>query len=125
MTRRLWLTVLGVAIMVATASVARAQSDLRAWHADGQTWLVWTNDRAFAGLQTYDIYRSSQPIDELRRKIEVESLAFAFGAGVFGGMTYWLLVVMGTVSGTGFIYIFAAMVLIHSAGVIIGHRKYS
>lgn len=65
MARRLWLTVLGVVIVVATASVARAQSDLRAWHADGQTWLVWTNDRAFAGLQTYDIYRSSQPITSL------------------------------------------------------------
>lgn len=44
---------------------ALAQSNLRAWHAFGQTWLVWTDDRTFTSLQTYDIYRSMQPITDL------------------------------------------------------------
>jgi hypothetical protein len=63
--------------------------------------------------------------DELRRKIEMDALAFAFGLGVIGGLAYWQLVVSGAAPGTGFVYVFAAMVLTYSAGVLIGRRKYS
>jgi len=37
--------------------------NLRAWYADGQTWLVW--DETDAPPATYTIYRSSQPITNL------------------------------------------------------------
>lgn len=63
--------------------------------------------------------------DELRRKIEVEALALAFGVGVIGGLTYWLLVVDGIMPETGFGFVFGAMILFHPVGVVIGHRKYS
>lgn len=81
---------------------------------------------ALLGIVTVLAYqRFLRETDELRRKIEVEALAFAFGAGVVAGLTYWLLVVSGTASGTGFAYVFAAMLLTHSLGVLLGRRKYS
>ena len=81
---------------------------------------------ALCGIATVLAYRRFlSETDELRRKIEVEALAFAFGAGIVGGLTYWLLVVRGAVPGTGFAYVFAAMLLAQSAGVLIGRRKYS
>jgi hypothetical protein len=81
---------------------------------------------ALFGIATVLAYRRFlQEADELRRKIEMEALAFAFGAGVIGGMTYWQLMVSGAVSGLGFAYVFAAMVISHSVGVLIGLRRYS
>jgi hypothetical protein len=63
--------------------------------------------------------------DELRRKIEVEALALAFGVGLVGGLSYWLLLVSGAAPVWGFALIFAAMMATYSAGVLIGHRRYS
>jgi len=78
------------------------------------------------GLATVLAYRRFlHETDELRRKIEVEALALAFGLGVVGGLTYWLLAVMGAVHETGFAYVFALMLITHSVGVLIGRRRYS
>ncbi len=78
------------------------------------------------GLATVLAYRRFLlETDELRRKIEVEALALAFGIGVFGGLSFWLFAVSGAVSATGFAYVFAAMILTHSAGVWLGCRRYS
>lgn len=63
--------------------------------------------------------------DELHRKIELEALALAFGVGVVGGLSYWLLVVGGLAPHSGFSYVFAGMLLTHPAGVLIGRRRYS
>jgi hypothetical protein len=88
--------------------------------------LAGVTGNAILGIVTVLAYRRLlDEADELRRKIEMEALAFAFGAGVVGGMIYWLLVVMGAAPGTGFIYIFAAMMITYSVGVVLGHRKYS
>ena len=88
--------------------------------------LVGVAGNALFGIATIMAYRRFLgEADELRRKIEVESLAFAFGAGIVGGLTYWLLVVSGAMPGTGFLYVFTAMLLTHSAGVLMGRRKYS
>ena len=81
---------------------------------------------AIVGVATVLAYhRFLAETDELRRKIEVEALAFAFGVGFVGGHSYWLLVVKGAAPATGFIYVFAAMVLTYAAGVVMGLRKYS
>ena len=81
---------------------------------------------ALFGIATVLAYRRFlRETDELRRKIEVEALALAFGAGVVGGLTYWLLMVSGALPAYGFAYIFALMLLTHSAGVLIGRRRYS
>jgi hypothetical protein len=81
---------------------------------------------ALIGLATVLAYRRYLvETDELRRKIEVDALAFAFGLGVIGGLAYWQLVVSGAAPGMGFVYVFAAMVFTYLAGVLIGRRKYS
>lgn len=78
------------------------------------------------GLATVLAYRRFlAETDELRRKIEVEALAFSFGVVFVGGQSYWLLVVKGAAPAMGFIYVFLVMILTHSAGVLIGQRKYS
>lgn len=69
--------------------------------------------------------RFLQETDELRRKIEVEALALAFGVGMVGGLTYWLLAVSGAVPQWGFAFVFAVMLLSYSFGVLVGRRRYS
>ena len=69
--------------------------------------------------------RFLQETDELRRKIELEALALAFGVGVVGGLTYWLLAVMGEVPAKDFAYVFLVMIVTHPIGVLIGLRRYS
>jgi predicted permease len=81
---------------------------------------------AIFGIATVLAYRRFlRETDELRRKIEVEALALAFGAGVVGGLTYWLLMVSGVLPAYGFAYIFALMILTHTVGVLVGLRRYS
>lgn len=81
---------------------------------------------ALLGIATVLAYRRFlQQADELRRKIEVEALALAFGVGMVGGLTYWLLMVSNAVPEWGFAFVFSAMLLAYSAGVLVGRRRYS
>jgi hypothetical protein len=81
---------------------------------------------ALFGTTTLWAYRRFlMETDELRRKIEVEALAFAFGIGIIGGLTFFLLFENGFVSGSVFAYLFVAMILAHAAGVAVGRRRYS
>ena len=81
---------------------------------------------ALFGIATLMAYRRFlRETDELRRKIEVEALALAFGVGVVAGLTYWLLLEGGLVPGAGFGFVFAAMILVHSVSVAIAVRRYS
>ena len=81
---------------------------------------------ALLGLATVLAYRRFLlETDELRRKIEVEALALAFGVGVFGGLSCWLLAVSGALSVKDFAFVFLAMILTHTAGVFLGCRRYS
>ena len=56
---------LTIAISIALSTFASAQSNLRATHADGQTFLTWTDDQAFTGAEHWAVYRSDQPIVDL------------------------------------------------------------
>jgi len=95
------------------------------WLPFGAT-LAGVGVNAVFGIATVLAYRRFlRETDELRRKIEVEALALAFGAGVVGGLTYWLLMVSGVLPAYGFAYILALMILTHTAGVLIGLRRYS
>ena len=63
--------------------------------------------------------------DELRRKIELDALALAFGVGVVGGMTYWMMARAGLVDEADILYLVMLMLFTQSAGVAIGWRRYS
>jgi apolipoprotein N-acyltransferase len=81
---------------------------------------------ALAGVATIVAhFRYLRQTDELRRKIELEALALAFGIGVVGGMSWWLLVVSGVGKGTDLGFVFVAMLLLYSAGILVGCRRYS
>jgi hypothetical protein len=81
---------------------------------------------AVLGFATLLAYRRFlREADELQRKIELEALAIAFGIGVVGGLTYWLMFQGGVVSGKGFSFVFGAMILSHAIAVAIGRRRYA
>lgn len=54
-----------LAAFALAAPLADAQQDLRAWHADGQTFLVWEDDQTFADAESWSIYRAPSPITEV------------------------------------------------------------
>lgn len=51
-----------IAVTASVGTTAFAQTDLRGWYADGQTWLVWEN--ADPWPLTYDIYMSDAPFTD-------------------------------------------------------------
>ncbi len=115
----LWSFLWGISFVAVTQSIRRE------WLPFGVA-LAGVVVTALLGIATVLVYRRFlQETDELRRKIEVEALAFAFGAGVVGGLTYWQLVVSGAAPAEGFSYVFVAMIFAHPLGVLIGHRRYS
>lgn len=63
--------------------------------------------------------------DELRRKIELDALAIAFGVGVIGGMTYWLGYQAQAFAEADPMVIVIAMIFTHAGAVFVGQRRYS
>lgn len=61
--------------------------------------------------------------DELRRKIEVEALALAFGVGLVAGIVYWLLGESGIVAEAEILHVLVLMIFTHSAGILVGFRR--
>jgi hypothetical protein len=59
-----YLMVAGI-LCVLGVPLCAAQTGLDAWHAAGQTWMVWIDDRGLASAETYDVYSSTEPIDDL------------------------------------------------------------
>lgn len=57
--------ILSCIAMLCGALSTHAQTNLRGWHANGQTWLVWTDNQTFANAETYNIHVSGAPIANL------------------------------------------------------------
>lgn len=53
----------GAAVMCLTAVAAQGQTNLRAWYADGQTWLVWEDSDSTP--ETYWVYGSTNPVTDV------------------------------------------------------------
>ena len=68
-------------------------------------------------------WRFLREADELRRKIEVEALALAFGVGLVGGISYWLLGESGIVAEAEILHVLVLMIVTHSLGILIGFRR--
>ena len=115
----LWSFVWALSFVVITLAAKRAWWPFGARLAGG----IGTSLFGVATMLAYR--RFLQETDELRRKIEIEALSLAFGVGLVGGMTYWLLTVMGAVPAKDFLYVFLVMILAHPVGVLIGRRRYS
>ena len=62
--------------------------------------------------------------DELRRKIEVDALALAFGVGLVGAFSYVLLERAGAVVRADPMQLVMLMVATYVIGVVLGHRRY-
>jgi hypothetical protein len=114
-----WASLWALSFLTSTLGIKRAW-----WPSAGMFGAVAVT--ALLGLVAVLLYRRFLlETDELRRKIEVEALALAFGVGLFGGLAGWLLVVGDAVRGTDLIFVFLAMFLTHGASVLVGRRRYS
>lgn len=115
----LWSAIWAISFVAATLAIKKE------WLVSGAAVAAGVVTALF-GIATLLAYRRFlRETDELRRKIEVEALALAFGIGVVSGLTYWLLLEGGLVPGKGFGFVFAAMLLVHSVSVAIAVRRYS
>ncbi len=63
-----------LALGLAAAAPAAAQTNLRAWNADGQVWLVWQDDRTFTSNEAYEVYQSPAPIADVTTAARVGRL---------------------------------------------------
>jgi hypothetical protein len=66
--------------------------------------------------------------DELRRKIELEALAIAFGAGVVGGMALWTLSLAWPaldLADVDLALAVSGMLVVYSAASWLGRRRYA
>uniref|UniRef100_A0A7V0Z5M7 Uncharacterized protein n=1 Tax=candidate division WOR-3 bacterium TaxID=2052148 RepID=A0A7V0Z5M7_UNCW3 len=56
---------LKIIVLICAFSFAYAQQNLRGWHTQGQTFLIWEHSGTIPPDTTYEIYRSPQPINSL------------------------------------------------------------
>lgn len=115
----LWSAIWAISFVAATLAIKKE------WLVSGPAIAVGAVTALF-GVATLMAYRRFlRETDELRRKIELEALALAFGVGVVAGLSYWLMMEGGLVPGKGFGFVFAGMILVHSVSVMIAVRRYS
>jgi hypothetical protein len=98
----------------------------RGWVASELWALVANAVPAVLGLAVIAAYRRFlTEADELRRKIELDALAVAFGVGVVGGLVYWLLGRTGLVPEPDVLILVTAMIFAQGVGVLLGQRRYA
>ena len=68
--------------------------------------------------------RFLRELDELQRKIQLESLALSMGIGVVGGVTYSLLATAKFISDAEASDVILLMAIAYVAGVIVGQIRY-
>lgn len=92
-------------------------------------WPLWAAILASGGLGLLTVWaylKHLSGLDELRRKIEMDALALAFGVGMVTGLTSSLLGDAGILAWDEMVsYLFTVMFVTYSIGVLIGHRRYS
>jgi hypothetical protein len=115
----IWSVVWALSLVALTAAIRTELMNVAAVLAAAAVSAVF-------GLTTMMAYRRFvQQTDELRRKIELEALALAFGIGVVAGLTFWILLLHDIVSGRGFGYVFVFMILAHPVGVALVRRRFA
>ncbi len=115
----IWSMAWGLAFTVVAFGIKRLE-----WSSEAT--LAGVIGTSILGLGTVVAYRRFLlETDELRRKIEVEALALAFGVGVFGGLSCWLLAVSGALATKDLAFVFVAMIFTHVLGILLGYRRYS
>src|SRR5690606_13514993 len=98
------VTIWGLAWSASFAGVYLALTG--GWLATGAPALIAVALSLALGLGTAVAYRRSLlEADELRRKIELDAMALAFGVGLVGGATYQLLEGAGVVADAQFIHV--------------------
>ncbi len=79
-------------LLLCAVLAARAQTNVRAWYAEGQVWVVWELDLPLP--ETYGIYASPQPFSNIEdaillgRPFYLEYLPFALRAQIDSSMNY-------------------------------------
>lgn len=79
-------------LLTCAALAAQAQTNVRAWYAEGQVWVVWELDLPLP--ETYGIYASPQPFSNIEdavllgRPFYLEYLPFALRAQIDSSMNY-------------------------------------
>ena len=98
------------------------------WIPTGPVAIVLTLVCGAFGVVTLIAYRHFlREADELRRKIELEALALALGAGLVGGITLWLLqrAELALVAEADILTVVLIMMLANGLGNFLGQRRYS
>lgn len=112
---------IGVYLLWIAAFVVSHLSIKKGWILD--PWAIWALVLGTLGLgiAMFHTYRRFLiHADELTRKIELESLAFAFGVGLLLGVTAWLLETAGIeIFKSSFIITITAMLLTYSISLVV------
>ncbi len=116
----LWSIGWAVTMLMASAALTMERFD------GGSVAFVAAGLSFILGVGTVGAYRIFlRETDELRQKIEMESLAVAFGVGVVGGMAYSQIMGALNLGEPNLAYVIAAMLIVRSIGVGVGIRRYA
>jgi hypothetical protein len=116
----LWSIGWAVAMLIAAGALNMERLD------GGSVAFIAAGLSAILGAGTVGAYRVFlRETDELRQKIELESLAVAFGVGVVGGMAYSQILRALDLGEPHLAYVIAAMLIVRSIGVGVGLRRYA
>ena len=115
----LWMLAWTVTLVLAD------KAELYEWYSSATASILAITFNAAIGLGLIVTFiRYIRELDELQRKIQLDSLALAVGAGFVGGSSLSLLQTAKLVSDAEISDITLLMVLIYVAGVIVGQIRY-
>ena len=115
----LWMLAWTVTLVLAD------KAELYEWYSSATASILAITLNAAIGLGLIVTFmRYIRELDELQRKIQLDSLALAVGAGLVGGSSLSLLQTAKFVSDAEISDITLLMTLIYVAGVIVGQIRY-
>ncbi|MCH8014377.1 MAG: hypothetical protein IH823_06250 [Candidatus Dadabacteria bacterium] len=101
------------------------KAELYEWHSSALISILAIVINAGIGIGMIVTYmRFLTELDELQRKIQLDSLALSMGIGLVGSFSYSLLVTAKFISDAEISDIILLMVLTYMVGIIVGQVRY-
>ena len=124
-TKKNHIRLIGWVFVWSLTMVLADKAELYEWYSSEVISILAIVTNAIIGIGMIVVFmRFLKELDELQRKIQLDSLALSMGIGLVGSFSYSLLVTAKFISDAEISHIILLMGLTYTVGIIVGQIRY-